>query len=314
MFFVLIAKIGVGQLCEGTTVVLIDSINYNVPVNWVLAFDEEFNGDSLDLTQWNLSVSSQGSSDGTGAYFSLDNVKVSRDEFFGDRTSATGVCKIIAKKETVTKYPVNWNHSIVPVTYHYTSASIESKQQYGWGKYEIRCKIPKGKGFWPAFWLYGELNGNGDEVDIFEFMNEKNIFGDYDEKKLSKGDQMHYHRWEKSNPNANVDHNCGYTFESKADFSQDYHTYTFIWNKFEMDWYVDGEFIKEAAQWYNLTGEPINIYNVQPRQVVIRNDWYPKNPMTIIFGFGLQHGNDEPSDNSPFPSSLDIDYIRYYSY
>ena len=117
MFFVLIAKIGVGQLCEGTTVVLIDSINYNVPVNWVLAFDEEFNGTALDTSVWQIIQYQQGEPDGSGSYNTLDNVTVSPDEFLGDRTSATGVCQVIAKKEDVTRLPVYWNTSIPPVTY-----------------------------------------------------------------------------------------------------------------------------------------------------------------------------------------------------
>ena len=187
-------------------------------------------------------------------------------------------------------------------------------QQFGFGKYEIRCKIPKGKGFWPAFWLYGEKNGRGDEIDVFEFMNEKDILGEYDKKRLSKDDQMHYHYWEKSNPLNSVDHNCGSTNKSEIDYSLDYHTFTLIWNKFVLQWYIDGELIKQTGQWYDLIGNVVTSENVQPSQVVFRNEWYPKNPMTIIFDFGIQTGNDKPDDSTPFPSTFDIDYIRYYSY
>ena len=302
------------QLCSGTKVILIDTIKYYETVNWQLVFNDDFNDSTLDLTKWNLSVAAQGSLDGTGPYATLDNVIVSPEKFFSDYSSAQGVCKIFAKNETVTRLPISWNPAVPAVTYHYTSATLESTQQFGFGKYEIRCKIPKGKGFWPAFWLYGEKNGRGDEIDIFEFMNERNIFGEYEKKSLSKDDQMHYHYWEKSNPLNNVDHNCGSTYKSEIDYSRDYHTFTLIWNKFTMQWYIDGELIKQAGQWYDLTGNVITSENVQPSQIVFRNEWYPKNPMTIIFDFGIQSGDDLPDDSTPFPSTFDIDYIRYYSY
>jgi len=302
------------QLCSGTKVILLDSIDYNVEPNWQLVFDEEFMGDTLDLANWELVVYKQGAFDGTGAYWTLDNVKVSPETVYGACTKATGVCRIVAKKETVTKPPVSWNPSIPEATYNFTTSNINTKRFFGWGKYEIRCKVPKGKGFFPAFWLYGEKYGDGHEIDIFEFMNEYNLLQKYDSDKLCKYIQMHYHKADNSNPNNRPDYNCGSTHKTNVDYSLDFHTYSVIWNKFGISWYVDGEFVKMVAQWYDIRGEAVTPENIKPAQVVFRNDWYPKNEMQMIIGMDIQHGKDLPDENTPFPSYLDIDYIRYYSY
>ncbi len=301
------------QLCSGTKVILLDSIDYNVEPNWQLVFDEEFMGDTLDLGQWELTVNQQGALDGTGPYNTLDNVKVSPEKFSGYSTSATGVCSIIAKRETVTRPPVSWNPSIAPVTYQYTSSNFNTKQKFGWGKYEIRCKIPKGKGFWSAFWLYSEVNGEGHEIDIFEFANGTSFFKEYDPKRQCKDIMMNYHSAD-NNPGNRVDHDCACTHKTDVDFSLDYHTYSVIWNRFGVSWYVDGEYIKTAAQWYDIRGEAITPQNIKPAQVVFRNDWYPRNDMAIIVDLDIESKKGVPDETTPFPSSFDIDYIRYYSY
>ena len=312
--FLLIIKTTTAQLCEGTTVVLLDSINYNVPVNWQLVFEDDFNGDTLDLSKWQLAVSGQGAADGSGSYNSLNNVVVSPDEFFGENTKATGVCSIIAKKEDVVRYPVSWNHAIPQVTYHFTAAQINTIQKFGYGKYEIRCKIPKGKGIWSAFWTYGETNGEGHEMDVFEFANGSSEFKSYDPSRQDKDVLMNYHSSDNTMVGDRKDYDCGYTYKSDIDYSRDYHTFAVIWNKFEVAWYIDGEFIKKASQWYNLIGEPITIYNIQPTQVVIRNDWFPKNETSIVVDVAIEKSKGVPDETTPFPNSFLIDYIRYYSY
>ena len=58
-----------------------------------------------------------------------------------------GILKIIAKKETFTNQGV---------TKQYTSARLNSKFAFTYGKVEIRAKLPAGLGTWPAMWMLGK--------------------------------------------------------------------------------------------------------------------------------------------------------------
>jgi beta-glucanase (GH16 family) len=308
-WLVMVSTESKAQLCAGTKVVLLDT-EVNDGEKWRLEFEDEFNGNSLDLSKWKLSESSQGAQDGTGAYNSLDNITVSP----GSSGSAAGVCSIVIKNEAVTKPAVSWDPNSPVFTYSYTSSNIVSVQQFGWGNYEIRCRLPKGKGFFPAFWMYGETNGAGNEINVFEFMNEKNAAGKYDRELLCKIDQMHYHVWDKTGRPSGIDRNCG-SSQGKAwgtDYSLDYHVYSVTWDRWAISWFVDGELVKSAGQWYDLNGKIITPENIKPSQVVLRNDWYPSGPVAIIVNVAVQHDADAPDESTPFPASLDIDYIRYY--
>lgn len=59
----------------------------------------------------------------------------------------------------------------------YTSASITTQgiAEFNQGRMEIRAKVPKGKGIWPAFWMLGSGHGkvkwpDCGEIDIMEFV------------------------------------------------------------------------------------------------------------------------------------------------
>ncbi len=53
----------------------------------------------------------------------------------------------------------------------YAAGSIISKQKYHYGLYELRFKIEKGKGVWPAFWFFG--GNKNEEIDVFELKGER---------------------------------------------------------------------------------------------------------------------------------------------
>ena len=68
---------------------------------------------------------------------------------------SNGTLKIIAKKETYT----DQGH-----TKNYTSARLNSKFAFTYGKIEARAKLPQGIGTWPAIWMLGQ---NIDELGAF---------------------------------------------------------------------------------------------------------------------------------------------------
>jgi beta-glucanase (GH16 family) len=60
---------------------------------------------------------------------------------------ANGELKILAKKETYTDQGV---------TKQYTSARLNSKFAFKYGRIEVRAKLPTGAGTWPAIWTLGK--------------------------------------------------------------------------------------------------------------------------------------------------------------
>lgn len=58
-----------------------------------------------------------------------------------------GVLKIVAKKETYTDQGY---------TKQYTSARLNAKFAFTYGKVEVRAKLPSGAGTWPAIWMLGK--------------------------------------------------------------------------------------------------------------------------------------------------------------
>jgi beta-glucanase (GH16 family) len=217
---------------------------------WHLVFADEFEGNTLDTSKWKLPY--QGmirdfdrkdemqwyANTGTTPYIPIsNNIEISN-----------GTLKLITKKETefYGTYVINFDTN--PWTYkttnfEYTSAQIESKQKFGYGRYEIRCKIPKGKGFWPAFWLFG--NSRANEIDILEFWNERDCANVYYANRLSKNPHFNIHY------NFNVGGDtldclsdlCGCAdlicFSDAADFSEDFHTFTMIWDYYTISWFID---------------------------------------------------------------------------
>jgi beta-glucanase (GH16 family) len=64
-----------------------------------------------------------------------------------------GILHIVAKQETYTDQGVTKN---------YTSARLNSKFAFTYGRVEFRAKIPSGVGTWPAIWMLGQnINENG---------------------------------------------------------------------------------------------------------------------------------------------------------
>lgn len=264
-----------------------------------LMFEDNFDGNSLDTSIWKLQPWGNGTQ---GAYYSLDNAVVSN-----------GTLNIVAKRDTVVAeavYGVPTN-SIMPDgltnlrTYYYSSSNIWTKFEVPEGKFEARIKIPKGKGFFPAFWLYSD--NPWDEIDIFEFNTPTDILGHYDPSKLSKVHHMNIHH--------DFDHNgksddCSDKYTG-VDFSQDYHIFGLEWEKDKIIWYVDGNVVRNYYRFTDISGSPAFVCDIYPN-MYLRNQIYIYKPMAIMLNLAVQTGTNAPDGLTPFPSQMEVDWLRYY--
>lgn len=252
---------------------------------WFLKFEDNFTYGTLDQNKWGY-VYPWMQSDGL-AFYTYNNLNLVNysSNFIND---AYGVLQLISKTESVSGY-------------NFTSGMIISKDLFGFGKYEIRCKIPEGKGHWPAFWIFGQDSQTWQEVDFFEFWGNTNE-GENDNVHMN----VHY------NPNnqtttGKVD--CSDIWNDGRDFSKSFHIYTVIYDRTETKWYIDGQLVRYLTRWSNLLNQQVPCQSLITPQIYNINKAFPIGGLSnIIINSKVEYSNAD------VPNKFEIDYIRYYSH
>ncbi|WP_299887207.1 glycoside hydrolase family 16 protein [uncultured Lacinutrix sp.] len=169
----------------------------------------------------------------------------------------------------------------------YTSARITTQGLFeqAYGRFEARIKVPSGKGIWPAFWLLGndcETNiwPQCGEIDIMEFLgdNPTTIFGSVHGPGYSAGQAV----------------TKSYTLENDR-YDTGFHVFGIEWSPESINYYVDD------ALYQTIT--PADV----PGEWVFDSKFY------IILNVAVG-GNfpGAPNDETTFPQSMLVDYVRVY--
>lgn len=193
-------------------VVLLPVNKTNAAPSWNLVWSDEFNGTSLNRSNWTPEI-------GTGSGGWGNNEL----QYYTDRAQNVqvtgGNLVITAQKESYGGM-------------NYTSARIKTQdlKSFTYGKVEARIKLPSGQGLWPAFWMLGSNISTvgwpkSGEIDIMERVN--------------------------LNPyvNGTVHWDAGGHAEfgrvsGNLDFSQ-FHVYSIEWDSKYIRWFVDGQQFNE---------------------------------------------------------------------
>ena len=136
------------------------SVNNSDIVEGVFCFgscDENCFGDSIEYTLiWNDKFDGSGAID-PSKWFHQTQLPNGNSWFNNELQHYTnrldnsyvsdGTLKIVAKKETYTDQGQ---------TKEYTSARLNSKYAFTYGKVEVKAKLPEGVGTWPAIWMLGQ--------------------------------------------------------------------------------------------------------------------------------------------------------------
>jgi beta-glucanase (GH16 family) len=194
---------------------------------WKLVFQDDFNGEGLDRSKWitYFPFSSDGSDQCEGCRLMGTSNTVFRDE---EVEVSNGTLKLGVTAKENTWYSVTKEHQGGVVR------SI-GDAEFTYGRFEISCRIPSGKGLWPAFWGFGGQT----EIDVFEFCGEK--------PKWMKGA---LHQWGETKYSSNGKH-------KDEDLSQGYHTYAVEWEADEIRWYLDGEQVHQRGRYVDGKGRPL---------------------------------------------------------
>ncbi len=263
---------------------------------FVLEFEDNFDGDSLDLNKWELPG-------GRGALQGSQNVGVYT---LNNITITGGSCLLTGKREIITARAVSWEDDSKVLqdglpnlrTFDFTSGMIKTKRQFFYGKYEVRCRMPSGKGFWPAFWTFGGKRWN--EIDFFDNYAGTNEFVH----------SLGHDYTGSGSPN-------GCNFSRKGyDFTK-WHTITCVFDYDKMDVLIDGESVRTVYRVITPTRQPVLCGDDIDYGTYYELMGYPMEPMNILLNLALMSekgpGGSVPIDEStPFPSSFEIDYVRFW--
>jgi beta-glucanase (GH16 family) len=244
-----------------------------VPAGWKLVWNDEFDGDAVDPYKWWFEVNGQGGGNNELQYYTSR-----RENAFVEN----GTLVIQAQKEQYTG---------PDGTRNYTSARIRTKYMGDWkyGRFEIRAKLPEGRGLWPAIWMmptdeaYGAWPASG-EIDIMEELGQEpnKVYGT-----LHFGGLVH----------ASIG---GSVVLPTSDFSGGFHVFKLEWDSTAVRWAVDDSlyFTATVDDWYTTAAPgpaPFDKRFYMILNVAVGGNW-PGNP----------------DATTEFPQRMAVDYVRVY--
>jgi beta-glucanase (GH16 family) len=239
-----------------------------------LVWNDEFNGGDEptipDPSKWVYNVGGHGWGNDELQYYTerqLNNARVEEGKLI-----------IEAHKET---YEGN----------DYTSARLVTKSRGDWlyGRFEIKAKLPSGRGTWPAIWMLASQSSYGSgfwpdngEIDIMEHVG-------YDPN------QVHATVHNKSF-NHMLGTHVGSSFTLPTAETQ-FHLYAIEWYEDRIDAYVDDTkfftFENDGSGW---------------------EAWPFDKPFHLILNIAIggSWGGARGVDDTIFPTRMEIDYVRVY--
>tara|TARA_Y100000590_G_scaffold412720_1_gene507918 strand:+ start:2887 stop:3870 length:984 start_codon:yes stop_codon:yes gene_type:complete len=243
-----------------------------IPAGYTYYWNDEFNRDSLNDRYWNIEIRWPGF---------VNNESQSYTDSDANIFLENGNLYIRALKDN----PFDPNQPA------YTSGRINTKEkvelQYGF--WEIRAKLPRGVGTWPAIWMlnsYIDSLGwpNCGEIDIMEHvgydpdhiffsMHNANLYGD-----IHGTNQQGIYELE--------------------GIENDFHTYSVEWDSSFVRAYFDGNLF----------------FNYSKPEIHDINSWPYDNPFFLIINLAIggEWGGQQGIDNSIFPATFTIDYVRIF--
>jgi beta-glucanase (GH16 family) len=170
----------------------------------------------------------------------------------------------------------------------FTSARLVTRERANWsyGKIEVRAKLPRGTGTWPAIWMLADKPNmrwpDDGEIDIMEHVgfDPGVIHGT-----VHTGAYNHSRGTHKSGK------------INEADVMDEFHKYTIVWTGDKIDFFLDDQ------KYFT--------FNNERRSSA---EWPFDRPFYLLLNIAIggTWGGQKGVDNSVFPQRMEIDYVRVY--
>ena len=238
-------------------------------------FADEFHSETIDGAKWRFDTfrNPVGWFNNELQYYSEARPENARIE--------DGALVIEARREELTKERfADWGGQA------YTSAKLVTREPYGFGFYEIRAKLPCGRGAWPAIWLLptGEKWPDAGEIDIMEMVG-----------------------WNPNVVHATL-HSGAFNHAkgTQRGAQKRIATSCTAFHRYQLDWQPDAITIGVDDSAY------MRVANDQPGGVAA---WPFTRPYELILNLavGGDWGGQKGIDDLAFPQRMTIDYVRYWA-
>lgn len=239
------------------------------------SFADDFGGTTIDAAKWRFDTGSN----------AIGWPNHERQYYADARPENTrlrgGVLIIEARRETLAKHRFpDWGGQ------SYTSARLVSRQPHGFGFYEVRAKLPCGRGTWPAIWLLPPTGTWPDagEIDVVEMVG-----------------------WDPAVVHATLhtgafNHRLGTQRGAQVIVP----TSCAVFHRYQLDWRPHSITIGVDGRAF------MRVLDDQPGGVAA---WPFTRPYDMILNLavGGDWGGRKGVDDAAFPQRLVIDYLRYWT-
>jgi beta-glucanase (GH16 family) len=158
-------------------------------------------------------------------------------------------------------------------------------QQYGY--FEMEAKLPRGKGTWPAFWLFAHPGERRPEIDIMEaYAGGIEPWGFTDADGVARPNAYAATIWSDKEQKAGE-----HVYVSHSDLSTRFHKYALKWEPDRITFYFDGK----------------QMYSTRA---------YLSDPMYIMVDLWFGSASGEPDESTPEgkANSFEIKYVRAWQF
>ena len=228
---------------------------------WTLVWSDEFEGGSLetatDASGWEV-AQNRDSHNNEKQYYRGEQVSVENGNL----------------RITATNEPISGKR--------FRSGKITTWQEWSYGRFEARAKLPTTQGMWPAFWLNsrGAHWPAGGEIDIMENRGSEPF-------KTSSayhwGQDFSVHRWVTEE---------FLTAQDQPNVHESFHKYAAEWAPGVIRYFVDDHL------YHTVTDDKAPIHET-PKSIILN------------LAVGGDFGGD-PDDTTKFPQVFEVDYVRVW--